>query len=156
MRIERIRTFIWGVDVLVILAVAGCIWLFFVSSGSVLSYDQPGTWKNRHANRGKIELPQTEAWSNYGRLLTFPKDGLRPPPPVVEDDDEGPEESKDAVNRLATLIGYRRFTIGLDGRNARLTDGVQRALGRQPRDLSEYARKAAATGAWNAPERGVA
>ena len=37
----------------------------------------------------------------------------------------------------------------LDGRNAHVTDGVQRALGRQPRDFAEYARDAAATGIWN-------
>jgi uncharacterized protein YbjT (DUF2867 family) len=37
----------------------------------------------------------------------------------------------------------------LDGRNARLADGVQRALGREPRDFSDYARAAAATGIWD-------
>ena len=37
----------------------------------------------------------------------------------------------------------------LDGRNAHLADGVQRALGREPRDFSDYARDAAATGIWN-------
>jgi hypothetical protein len=36
----------------------------------------------------------------------------------------------------------------LDGRNAYLTDGVQRALGRAPRDFADYARRAAASGAW--------
>jgi uncharacterized protein YbjT (DUF2867 family) len=41
------------------------------------------------------------------------------------------------------------FTTVLDGRNAFLTDGVQRALGRQPRDFADYARAAAATGVWN-------
>jgi uncharacterized protein YbjT (DUF2867 family) len=41
------------------------------------------------------------------------------------------------------------FTTVLDGRNARLADGVQRALGREPRDFREYARATAATGAWN-------
>jgi uncharacterized protein YbjT (DUF2867 family) len=41
------------------------------------------------------------------------------------------------------------FTRVLDGRNAHLTDGVQRALGRAPRDFSEYARSAAATGVWD-------
>jgi uncharacterized protein YbjT (DUF2867 family) len=40
------------------------------------------------------------------------------------------------------------FTQILDGRNAYLTDGVQRALGREPRDFSDYARDAAATGVW--------
>jgi uncharacterized protein YbjT (DUF2867 family) len=42
------------------------------------------------------------------------------------------------------------FTEVLDGRNAHVTDGVRRALGREPRDFSEYARDAAATGVWNA------
>jgi uncharacterized protein YbjT (DUF2867 family) len=41
------------------------------------------------------------------------------------------------------------FDEVLDGRNARLADGVQRALGRQPRDFAEYARDAAATDIWN-------
>lgn len=40
------------------------------------------------------------------------------------------------------------FTTVLDGRNAYLTDGVQRALGRRPRDFADYARDAAASGAW--------
>ena len=37
----------------------------------------------------------------------------------------------------------------LDGHNAHLADGVQRALGRSPRDFSAYARDAAASGVWN-------
>jgi uncharacterized protein YbjT (DUF2867 family) len=37
----------------------------------------------------------------------------------------------------------------LDGRNAHLADGVQRALGRPPRDFRDFARDAAATGIWN-------
>ena|SRR6184192_2070100 len=40
------------------------------------------------------------------------------------------------------------FTTVLDGRNAHLTDGVQRALDREPRDSTDYARDAAATGVW--------
>ena len=50
---------------------------------------------------------------------------------------------------LVWLLNYL-FTTVLDGRNASLTDGVQRALGRQPRDFAEYARDAAATGVWDA------
>ncbi len=46
------------------------------------------------------------------------------------------------------LIDYF-FTEVLDGRNARLTDGVQRALRRQPRDFADYARAAAASGVWS-------
>lgn len=35
-----------------------------------------------------------------------------------------------------------------DGRNAYITDGVERALGRPPRDFTDYARDAARAGAW--------
>jgi uncharacterized protein YbjT (DUF2867 family) len=34
------------------------------------------------------------------------------------------------------------------GSKAQLADGVQRALGREPKDFSDYAREAAATGIW--------
>lgn len=40
------------------------------------------------------------------------------------------------------------FTTVLDGRNAYTTDGVERALGRRPRDFTTFARLAAADGAW--------
>jgi uncharacterized protein YbjT (DUF2867 family) len=43
------------------------------------------------------------------------------------------------------------FTEVMDGRNASLADGVQRALGREPRDFRDYARETAAAGIWNAP-----
>lgn len=41
------------------------------------------------------------------------------------------------------------FTTVLDGRNETLCDGVYRALGRQPRDFSDYVKATAATGVWN-------
>jgi uncharacterized protein YbjT (DUF2867 family) len=55
----------------------------------------------------------------------------------------------------AELVEFLTYLFGevLDGRNASLTDGVQRALGREPRDFSEFAREAAAAGAWNDPAR---
>ena len=40
------------------------------------------------------------------------------------------------------------FAMLLDGHNALLTDGVERALGRKPRDFADYARDAALSGAW--------
>ena len=43
----------------------------------------------------------------------------------------------------------RLFTEVLDGRNAYLTNGVERALGRPARDFADFARAVAATGAWN-------
>jgi uncharacterized protein YbjT (DUF2867 family) len=41
------------------------------------------------------------------------------------------------------------FTMILDGRSSYVTDGVKRALGREPRDFRDFARDAAAAGAWN-------
>ena len=51
----------------------------------------------------------------------------------------------------AEAIEIFSFLFGeiLDGRNAHLTDGVQRALGRQPRDFREFVWDAAATGVWD-------
>jgi hypothetical protein len=48
----------------------------------------------------------------------------------------------------AAALGHL-FTELLDGRNASLTDGVQRALGRAPRDFADFARDAAGAGVWD-------
>jgi uncharacterized protein YbjT (DUF2867 family) len=45
------------------------------------------------------------------------------------------------------MLDYLFATV-LDGRNANTTDGVERALGRKPKDFADYAREAAAAGAW--------
>jgi hypothetical protein len=47
-----------------------------------------------------------------------------------------------------SLLAYL-FTEVLDGRNAHVTDGVERALDRPPRDFRDFARRAAAAGAWS-------
>src|SRR5215207_273354 len=48
------------------------------------------------------------------------------------------------------LVTYL-FTTVLDGRNAQVKDGVQRTLGREPHDFSDYAWETAATGVWDEP-----
>lgn len=48
---------------------------------------------------------------------------------------------------VAWLLDYLFATV-LDGRNAHLTDGVERALGRPPKDFADYAHKTARTGIW--------
>jgi len=52
-----------------------------------------------------------------------------------------------APKDVVWMLDYLFSTV-LDGRNASLTDGVQRALGRPPRDFAAYARDVAATGLW--------
>jgi uncharacterized protein YbjT (DUF2867 family) len=54
-------------------------------------------------------------------------------------------ESDDDVAFLEYLFGEV-----FDGRSAHLTDGVQRALGRPPRDFGDFVTTAAATGVWAA------
>ncbi len=52
---------------------------------------------------------------------------------------------------VVSLTRYLFETV-LDGRNASTADGVQRALGRPPRDFAEFARAAAAAGVWSVGE----
>jgi len=55
--------------------------------------------------------------------------------------------SSEVPEEIAGLL-EELFSEVLDGRNESLADGVQRALGRRPKDVTDYAREAAATGAW--------
>jgi uncharacterized protein YbjT (DUF2867 family) len=55
---------------------------------------------------------------------------------------------QDVPDDVASVVTYL-FTEVLDGRNAKLADGVRRALGRAPRDFRSYARAAAASGVWD-------
>jgi len=57
-----------------------------------------------------------------------------------------PEEESMPVSQLIADV--------LDGRNAYLTDGVQRALGRPAKDFAEFAKDAAADGVWDVEEEG--
>ena len=53
-----------------------------------------------------------------------------------------------APDDIVWLLNYLFETV-LDGRNAYVCDGVKRALGREPTDFADYARRIAATGVWN-------
>jgi len=56
-----------------------------------------------------------------------------------------------ATGKTGRRVAQRLFSEVLDGRNARVADGVRRALGREPRDFAVYARDAGASGGWDAP-----
>ncbi|MCB0191686.1 MAG: NAD(P)H-binding protein [Anaerolineae bacterium] len=74
-----------------------------------------------------------------GREITY----IQPPHEAFVAEVANSGAPKDVVWILDYL-----FSTVLDGRNAYLTDGVQRALGRPPRDFAEYARTATAAGVW--------
>lgn len=54
-----------------------------------------------------------------------------------------------APKDVVWMLDYLFSTV-MDGRNSHLTDGVQRALGRAPRDFAAFARAAAVSGVWKA------
>ena len=53
-----------------------------------------------------------------------------------------------APKEVVWMLDYLFATV-LDGRNETTTDGIERALGRKPKDFADYARDAAAAGAWS-------
>ena len=67
--------------------------------------------------------------------------------PVSEQEFAGGLEQHGVPADVIALLRYL-FTVVLDGRNASVADGVQRALGRPARDFRDYAVRAAAAGAW--------
>jgi hypothetical protein len=68
---------------------------------------------------------------------------------VTADEYEAQLKQLHLPDDLVGLILYLVTTV-LDGRNEHLTDGVQRALGRAPKNFRDYARDVAATGVWAA------
>lgn len=54
-----------------------------------------------------------------------------------------------APKEVVWMMDYLFSTV-LDGRNEHLTDGIQRALGRPPKDFGDYAREVSTTGLWKA------
>lgn len=52
-----------------------------------------------------------------------------------------------APKEVVWMLDYLFATV-LDGRNAHVTDGVERALGRPAKDFADYATETAATGIW--------
>ena len=71
---------------------------------------------------------------------------IRYTPVSIEDFATGLDEQEVPGDWIALLVYL--FREVLDGRNAHLADGVQRALGREPKDFADYARETAATGVW--------
>jgi uncharacterized protein YbjT (DUF2867 family) len=68
--------------------------------------------------------------------------------PVTIDEYTSALSEHEFPEEYVSLLAYL-FTEVLDGRNAHVTDGVERALGRPPRDFRDFARRAAAAGAWS-------
>jgi uncharacterized protein YbjT (DUF2867 family) len=68
--------------------------------------------------------------------------------PISLEDFAAAAAAEGVPREMIDLLTYL-FAEVLDGRNAHVADGVQRALGREPRDFSDYARDDAASGVWD-------
>ncbi|KAA0022049.1 NAD(P)H-binding protein [Antrihabitans cavernicola] len=67
--------------------------------------------------------------------------------PVAVADYAGALAEYDVPAEVVSLLTYLFGTV-LDGRNAHVSDGVRRALGREPRDFADFAKAAATQGVW--------
>jgi uncharacterized protein YbjT (DUF2867 family) len=67
--------------------------------------------------------------------------------PISADDYRAELVRQGVPEDFIELVLYLFATL-FDGRNTPLADGVQRALGRPPRDFCDYVRQTAATGVW--------
>ena len=82
-----------------------------------------------------------------GRDVTFVK--------VPSEDFSRALTTAGAPEIIVWLMSYLFETV-LDGRNAGVGDGVQRALGREPADFRDFARRIAARGTWNRTSQAAA
>lgn len=69
--------------------------------------------------------------------------------PVSIDEYAAVAAEQGVPREVIEILSYL-FGEVLDGRNSHVVDGVKRALGREPRDFTDYARDAANTGVWSA------
>jgi uncharacterized protein YbjT (DUF2867 family) len=88
-----------------------------------------------------LDQAMRELSGTIGREVAFRS---VPPPAFAAGLVEGGMSRPDAEGMAALFVDI------LDGHNSYLTDGVHRALGRAPRDFSEYLHRTAETGVWDA------
>jgi uncharacterized protein YbjT (DUF2867 family) len=116
-----------------------------IADAAVAALTQPGHSGQLYELTGPRLLTFAEAVAEIGRASGRVIRYVRIP---VEDyaaslrDAKVPDEVVEALTYL--------FAEVLDGRNASVADGVQRALGRAPRDFRAYAEATAAAGIWDA------
>ncbi len=115
-----------------------------IADVAVAALTEDGHAGQLHELTGPRLLTFDEAVSEIARAAGR---SIRYVPVSIEDWTIGMAQSgmPDAV---VSFLAYL-FTEVLDGRNAHLTDGVQRALGRAPRDFRDYTQSTAATGVWD-------
>jgi uncharacterized protein YbjT (DUF2867 family) len=115
-----------------------------IADVAVAALTKPGHEGQLYEVTGPRLMTFAEMADELGRAIGRP---VRYLPISFEDFHAGVARSGDPfVADVFTAIARET----LDGRNAHLADGVQRALGRPPRDFADFAAAAARSGAWPA------
>jgi uncharacterized protein YbjT (DUF2867 family) len=114
-----------------------------IAEVAVAAFTEPGHAGEVYEVTGPRMLTFTEVAAELSEAIGRRVDYVQVPHEAFVAGVKASGAPKDVVWMLDYL-----FTTVLDGRNAYLTDGVQRALGRPPKDFSEYAREVATTDAW--------
>lgn len=117
-----------------------------IADVAVAALTQPGHAGQLYELTGPRLLTMAEATAEIARALGREISYRQLP----VDDFLALMEQQGLPSELAGVLA-ELFTTVLDGRSAYLCDGVQRALGRSPRDFADYARDTAAAGVWNQP-----
>src|SRR5690606_34917348 len=115
-----------------------------VADVAVAALTRPGHTGRVYEVTGPRALTMAEAVAEIGRAAGRDVAFV----PVAVDDYAAVLKEQGVEGELIEFLTYLFSTV-LDGRNSRPADGVRRALGREPRDFAEYARRTAATGVWN-------
>jgi uncharacterized protein YbjT (DUF2867 family) len=115
-----------------------------VADAAVAAFTEPGHEGKLYELTGPRLLTFAEAVQEIA-AATGRAVGYRP---ISIDEFSAALAEQGVPDEIVSLLAFL-FTEVLDGRNAHLTDGVQQALGRPPRDFGDYARATAATGVWN-------
>lgn len=120
----------------------------FVDADDIADVAVAALTENGHAGR-LYELTGPRLWTFAEAVAEIGRATCR----TIRYVELSPEEYAAALEKagvppaFVTLLIYL-FKEVLDGRNAWVADGVTRALGRPPRDFSEYVQQTAATGIW--------
>ncbi|MFS2294008.1 MAG: NAD(P)H-binding protein [Actinomadura sp.] len=115
-----------------------------IADVAVAALTRPGHTGRVYEVTGPRALTMAEAVAEIGRAAGRDVAFV----PVAVDDYAAVLKEQGVEGELIEFLTYLFSTV-LDGRNSRPADGVRRALGREPRDFAEYARRTAATGVWN-------
>jgi len=116
-----------------------------IADVAVAALTQPGHSGQLYELTGPRLLTFAEAVAEIGRASGRVVRYVRIPVEDYAASLRGAQVPDEVVEALTYL-----FAEVLDGRNASVADGVQRALGRAPGDFTAYAEATAATGTWDA------